>query len=119
MKRGDVIGVNLPPPDGSPGAEQFGARPAIVVQSNTARANIATLFIVPLTTNQRAMKYQGSVLIQPSGTNGLKAPSVALVHQLRAMDKSRMYGKLGTLGRSDLVKIDAELRTLLNLPASR
>jgi mRNA-degrading endonuclease toxin of MazEF toxin-antitoxin module len=49
MNRGDVVLVQLPPPAGPSGTEQFGTRPAIVVQDEAGLANLSTLLIVPLT----------------------------------------------------------------------
>ena len=116
MNRGDVVRVDLPPPDGPAGTEQFGTRPAIVVHANGARANLSTVLIVPCTSKRKAIRFDGSVLIQPTTLNGLSFPSVALVSQMRAIDAARVRGSpMGQLSPNDLASIDTQMRRLLDL----
>ena len=95
MKRRDIVHVHLPKPQGSPGREQIGPRPAIVVQSDSA--NLSTLIIVPLTSKLSGLNFSGSFLVGPDSQNGLSAQSVVLTHQIRAIDKSRIVSVIGTL----------------------
>lgn len=115
MQRGDVIRVQLPRPAGRAGHEQFGTRPAIVIQETIATANLSTVVIVPLTSNQSARRLSGSLLIHPTATNGLTMISVALTQQIRAIDKSRVEAVIGTLSTSDMTAVDQALRHLLSL----
>lgn len=95
MRFGDVVLVELPRPSGPPGREQFGARPAIVVHADNARANLSTLVIVPLTSQAKALSFQGSYLVKPSKENGLAEESVVLSHQIRAIDTKRIFKGTG------------------------
>jgi len=115
MQRGDVIRVQLPRPVGRAGREQFGTRPAIVVQESTATANLSTVIIVPLTSNRSAERLDGSLLVQPSDTNGLTVISVALTQQNRAFDKSRVEAVIGRLSSEVMKEVDAALQRLLSL----
>jgi mRNA-degrading endonuclease toxin of MazEF toxin-antitoxin module len=62
MKRGDIVRVELPAPAGPSGREQFGVRPAIVVQRFPSASNTGgTVLVVPLTSTLSARRFQGSV----------------------------------------------------------
>jgi mRNA interferase MazF len=52
------------------------------------------------------------VLVQPDGQNGLTVPSVALVFQLRALDKRFYLRRLGVLDPATLGQLFAELDKL-------
>ena len=115
MHRGDVIRVQLPRPAGRPGREQFGTRPAIVVQQSAATANLSTVVVVPLTSNRSAERLSGSLLVHPSDTNGLTVISVALTQQIRAIDKSRVEAVIGKLSPEEMGNVETALRHLLSL----
>jgi mRNA interferase MazF len=83
MKKGEIRIVEIPL---SNGHEQAGNRPVIVLHESEAPICI----IIPLTSNLTALKYLNSILIEPSNNNGLEIESVALVFQIRAIDKIRM-----------------------------
>lgn len=89
MKRGDVVRVHLPAPQGKPGHEQIGPRPAVIVQAD---ANQSTVVVVPMTSKLKAMAFAGSVRVEPAKENGLDVPSVAMTQQVRAIDKGRILG---------------------------
>ena len=113
MKRRDVVRVHLPKPQGTPGREQFGPRPAIVVQADSA--NLSTVIIVPLTTKLSGLHFDGSFLVDPDTRNGLSEQSVVLTHQVRAIYKSRIISVIGKLSTEDFEKLETELRGLLGL----
>jgi mRNA interferase MazF len=54
-------------------------------------------------------------VIQPSSSNGLSVPSVALGPQIRAVDRRRLIRQIGVLDHADLVAIDVQLRQMLQL----
>lgn len=115
MRFGDVVLVQLPRPAGPPGREQFGARPAIVVHADNARANLSTLVVVPLTTQLKALVFQGSFRIGPSAQNGLAQDSVVLTHQVRAIDTNRIIKALGQIDAADMAKLHQELKIILGI----
>lgn len=115
MKFGDVVLAEIPRPAGSPGREQFGARPAIVVHADNARANLSTVVIVPLTSQMKAMSFQGSFRVSPSTENGLDQESVVLSHQIRAIDTKRIVKVLGHASDDDLQRLQQELKTILGM----
>ncbi len=116
MRRGDVILVHLPAPQGQPGREQFGTRPAVVIQSDLPEyAILATVVIVPLTSQLKALSFSGSFRVEPTTENGLDVPSVVLTQQLRAVDKKRVQATIGRLSEADCSRLEAALKTLLGL----
>ena len=100
----------------SDGHEQAGPRPAIIVQARQFEAQLPTVLIVPLTSQIAAQTFRGTFLIHPNSENGLSMPSVALVFQLRAIDKRRLKRKLGSLSGSMLAQLHQHVKVLLNLP---
>jgi mRNA-degrading endonuclease toxin of MazEF toxin-antitoxin module len=86
-----------------------------VLQDKQSSANLATVVIVPLTSNLAAAKFLGSFVISPDAHNGLDVPSVVLTHQIRAIDKKRLQKIIGRLSASDLANLENEVRKLLRL----
>lgn len=111
MERGEVRWVELP---NEGGREQRGNRPAIIMQVADF-SRLPTVLAVPLTSQMIALRFPGTVRIEPTNKNGLKTASVALVFQLRACDVQRIGGELGKLDLGDLQAVEAEVRSLLGL----
>ncbi len=109
MKRGEVWRVRLP---SVPGHTQAGIRPAVIVQEEQATLLLPTVIIVPFTSTRATLRFPGTLAIQPDGQNGVTAPSVALVFQLTAIDKTNCLQLLGILDLVSLDQIFAELDKL-------
>lgn len=112
MNVGDIFTVEIPPVDGH---EQAGLRPAIIVQANRFEKQLPTTVIVPLSSQLAAQNFPGTFLIQPDAENGLTMSSVALVFQLRAIDKKRLKRKIGKLNSTQLVELQKQMKDLLQL----
>lgn len=78
------------------GSEQFGIRPVIVFQNNEIAQYSFTIIIIPLTTNLKRAELPTCVSILQS-ESGLVEKSVALCHQIRVIDKSRIKKKIGKI----------------------
>lgn len=115
MNRGDVVLVQLPPPAGPSGREQFGTRPAIVLQDEGNFGSLSTVLIVPLTSRLSAAHFPGCFTVSPTGTNGLDVESVVLTHQLRAIDRRRIQRVIGRLADEPMARLESETRRLLRL----
>jgi len=89
MNVGDVYWIDLPARGGH---AQAGRRPAIIVQGAEATEQLPTVLVIPLTTQQDALRFPGTVLIEPDAENGLRRPSIALVFQLTVPDR-RLVGE--------------------------
>ena len=109
MKKGEVWRVRIPP---APGHGQAGERPAVVLQELAFNNSLPTTLIVPLTSKMAASRFQGTLVIQPDQQNGLTAPSVALVFQVRALDRQSCLKPIGILDPGTLDQILAELDKL-------
>jgi mRNA interferase MazF len=111
LRRGDIHWIEFPP---SSTREQVGRRPAIILQGETT-TTLPTVFVVPLTTNPRAARFAGTFAVEPSPRNGLPGRSIVLAFQLRALDRTRIGQRIGSLEPADLVALDGHLRSLLSL----
>ena len=111
LGRGTVVLVTLDP---TPGHEQQGARPCVVVTDPevTEDQRFPMVCVVPIT------KTGGEGALYPSlraGRSGLRATSYALVDQVRAVDKRRITRVFGRVSGAELSAIDDGLRLLLGL----
>lgn len=111
MARGDILLVSLPASDRR---EEKGKRPAIAVQADSPLSPM--LMVVPVTSSLGAMRFPFTVRIEPSDKNGLTLPSVAMVFQMRAIDRKRIIRKIGELEPEYLAQIDAEIWQMLKPP---
>jgi hypothetical protein len=66
---------------------------------------LPTVVIIPFSAKQDALRFAGTTLIQPTKSNGLTSPSVALAFQLGACDVRRFGGRIGQLDDPDLATL--------------
>ena len=109
MSVGDIHWVDLPAANGR---EQRGRRPAVVLQDDNYGGNLPVVLVVPLTTARAAMRFAGTTLIRATAENGLWQASVALVFQLRAIDRGRIQERIGTVSAKVLNVMFEELGKL-------
>jgi mRNA interferase MazF len=109
MTVGDIHWVQLPAANGH---EQRGRRPAVVFQDDAYAGGLPVVLVVPLTTSRGAMRFAGTVLIRPAPENGLLQASVALVFQLRAIDRRRVQEPIGRVSPAVLQEMFTELDKL-------
>lgn len=102
VKCGEVWLADLNPTKGS---EQAGVRPVIVFQNDMVSQFTTTVVTIPLTTNLRRASLPTCLLI-PSDEGGLAQDSVALCHQMRVLDKTRLRNKLGELKPEALTSLE-------------
>ncbi len=98
MKRGTVLWLNLS--DAHP-PEMDKVRPAVVLSNSTLNARLATVLVVPLSTQP------GEIwpLRVKVATRGRK-PSFAILPGLRQAAKARFLETIATLSPADLHRID-------------
>jgi len=102
ITRGEVWLTNLNPTQGS---EQAGIRPIIIFQENTLSKFTTTIITIPVTSNLRRAALPTCVPIS-SGEGGLSQESVALCHQIRVLDKTRLIKKLGRLKSETIAALE-------------
>lgn len=102
MNRGDLHWVEFP---GRAGHAQSGRRPAIIAQGASASQRLPTVLVIPLTTQQDALRFPWTVLVEADATNGLRRASVALTFQLTVLDQRFIGNRVGAIS-------DAVMRAL-------
>ena len=110
MTRGDVYMLDFGIPAGSePGMR----RPVIIIQSDKKNLNrLNTKIVFPLTSNTVNTELKGNVFI-PKNESKLPKNSVALVHQIIVVDKSRLEEKVGKVSKHILLQIEQEIDYVL------
>lgn len=101
INRGDVFYADLRPIVGS---EQGGIRPVLVLQNNVGNKFSPTIIVVPLTTKPKKCLPMHHV-INKGKYDFLLADSVALVEQIRSIDRSRFKEWIGSLSGWDVEQI--------------
>ncbi len=109
MKKGEIWLVELPSANGH---EQTGTRPVVVL----AETEADIVIIVPCTSNLQALRFPHTIEVKPSPQNGLTAISIALIFQVRAIDKKRLKKKIGDLEEMTLKELDIIFAKMLRLP---
>ncbi len=109
MDQGDIWSAELPEPAGSgPGYR----RPVVIVQGDRLnRSRLATVVVVPCTSNLKWGNLRGNVMLP--GRPGLPKPSVANVSQLSAFDRAFLGRKLARVSPSELDAILAGIDFVL------
>jgi len=111
MQEGDIYFVEIP---ASNGHEQAGSRPAIIIQSSGIE-KLPTVLVIPLTSKIKAIEFPFTLLIEPDRDNNLDVVSVALLFQLRAIDKKRLKNKLGNISLNELKLIKNKICVLMGI----
>lgn len=102
VRRGEIWLANLNPIRGS---EQAGTRPVLIFQNDTINKFTTTFLSIPLTTNLRRASLPSCLSI-PQGEGGLSQESIALCHQLRVLDGTRLLRKVGTVKEETLTALE-------------
>ena len=113
MKRGDVYLARLDPTEGS---EQAGSRPVILISRDAINRASPVVVVIPCTTHRAKRRIYPSQVLLRSPDGGLTADSIALGEQVRAVAKSRLAQRLGSLFPGSIDQIDRALLIALDLP---
>jgi mRNA interferase MazF len=103
VARGEIWMANFNPVKGS---EQAGTRPVLIFQNDVLAKYTTTILAIPLTTNLRRASLPSCVKIS-QGEGGLINDSVALCHQMKAVDKVRLIKKMGKVSDQTLTLIES------------
>ena len=76
-------------------------------------ANIA--LVIPMTSNIQALRFPHTIEIKPTKRNGLSTLSIALIFQMRAIDKKRVKNKIGELEDLTVKEVDKSIKKLLKV----
>jgi mRNA interferase MazF len=106
LNRGDIYWVNLEPTIGS---EIRKKRPCILIGATPINEARRTVVVVPLSSAGKP-RPPLAVLV-----NCLGKQVVAVCDQIRAVDKSRLIEKAGSITKDDLLELEKGLRQTLAL----
>ena len=110
VKLGDIFYANLNPTIGS---EQDGTRPVLVVQNDKGNKYSPTIVIIPITSKLSKANIPTHVLLR--NTKGLAHESIALVEQIRTLDKKRLMKKIASASKEDLDAVKLAIKRNLNI----
>lgn len=102
--RGDVHALRAP--RGTRGAEQAGARFAVVLQSDLLP--LSTVLVAPTSTRAQISSFRPEVVVEGRTT-------LVLVEQTVAVDPGRLGAVVGHLTQGEMEDVSAALRTVLGL----
>ncbi len=109
IKQGDIFLVNLNPIKGH---EQSGTRPVIVLQNNILNKNLNTVIVIPVTSNLAA-KGKMTTYFLSKEISKLDLNSVALLFQIRTIDKNRLIKKISQLSKQDFFKLKDQFKFVI------
>jgi mRNA interferase MazF len=110
MKVGDIHWVELP---SAGGHEQQGRRPAVIAQDDAYASRVPTVLVIPLSSARAALRFAGTTLIRATLQSGLRVDSVALVFQLRAVDRNRVGSRVGEVANPEKQAVFEEMDKLM------
>lgn len=103
IKRGEIYLTTF---DGI-GSEQRGLRPAVIIQNDVGNQMSNTVLVAPLTTRWKH-SLPTHVFLSRSKTS-LRADSVAMMEQVRVVDKSRLLRKVAVVQHEEMEQINRAL----------
>ena len=104
VRRFDVFLVSLDPTIGSKIQK---SRPCLIISPNEMNRHIKTVIIAPMTTQGR--KYPTSVACEFQGKQGQ-----VVLDQIRIVDKSRLFRKLGRIDSQTEMKVLSVLHEMFS-----
>ncbi|MDR3317932.1 MAG: type II toxin-antitoxin system PemK/MazF family toxin [Clostridiales bacterium] len=111
IKRGDIYFADLSPVVGS---EQGGLRPVLIIQNDVGNKFGPTVIAAAITSQLYKAKLPTHVPL-PAEKFGLAKLSVALLEQVRTLDKRRLQERLGSVDKPLMDEINKALLISLGL----
>jgi mRNA interferase MazF len=108
--RGDLYYADLNPVVGS---EQGGVRPVIVISNDVGNRYSPTVIVAAITS--KAMKSMLPTHCALGERAGLERDSIALLEQIRTIDKRRLRNYIGALRQTDMRGVDRALAISIGL----
>jgi mRNA interferase MazF len=109
--RGDVVRVRLDPVEGS---EQAGERPALVISPDIINEKGPLVLIAAITSKKTEKIYPFEVLLDPQEAGLPRRSKVMLMH-MRAVDKRRLTGEYGSVGKANMLLVDEAIKVATGL----
>lgn len=108
--RGQLYYADLNPIIGS---EQGGIRPVLVIQNDIGNKYSPTVIIAAITSRPAKATLPTHRLLAPQA--GLPQDSIALLEQIRTIDKQRLQDYVGALASDDMLGVDRALAISVGL----
>lgn len=103
--RGDIFYADLEPVIGS---EQGGIRPVLIVQNDIGNRHSPTVIVAAITSRIKH-RHQPTHVILNARQCGLREESIIMLEQLRTVDKQRLLGYIGSVGKRKMKEVDRAL----------
>jgi mRNA interferase MazF len=110
-RRGEVYLVSFDPTVGS---EIQRTRPALILQNDIANRHSPITIVAAITSQFAEPLYPTEVLIRPP-EGGLTTASVALLNQIRSIDRQRLVRRLGRVRAETLERVNRAIQLSLGL----
>lgn len=111
-KRRDIFLVNFDPTIGS---EISKTRPALILQNNVSNKYSPVTIVAAITSYGKGKKLYPTEVFLNSNKTGLDNDSVALLNQIRTIDKKRLVKKIGKIDENTMSKADKALEISLGI----
>jgi mRNA interferase MazF len=110
--RGEIYLTALDP---TLGREIRKTRPALVIQNDVSNRLTGITIVASITSAVRFPLSPVHVLLTAGTTTGLSVVSVALLNQIRAVDRVRLVKRLGAIDSQTLERVDEAIKISLGL----
>lgn len=110
ISRGDIYLANL---GMAMGSEQGGIRPVIIIQNNIGNHFSPTIIVAPVTTKLNKSSLPTHVKV--SKDDGLDTLSIAMLEQIRIIDKNRLIEKRGCISHEEMQYLNKALLISIGL----
>ena len=105
IRRGEIYYADLSPVVGS---EQGGVRPVLILQNDIGNKYSPTVIVSAITSQLGKAKLPTHIEL-PAEKNNLPKNSVALLEQIRTLDKRRLQEKVTTLSAEKMKEVNRAL----------
>lgn len=102
IRRGEIYYADLSPVVGS---EQGGVRPVLILQNDIGNKYSPTVIVSAITSQLSKAKLPTHIEL-PADLYNLPKDSVALLEQIRTLDKRRLQGKVTTLSPQKMQEVN-------------
>lgn len=111
-KRGEIYLAALDP---TIGHEIKKTRPVLIIQNDTSNEHSRTTIVAPITSTVRMPLSPVHALLAADGRTGLAVVSVALLNQIRTVDRRRLIKRLGLVDAQRMQHVDDAIRISLDV----
>ncbi|MDP4007661.1 MAG: type II toxin-antitoxin system PemK/MazF family toxin [Candidatus Peregrinibacteria bacterium] len=105
IQQGDICLADLNPVKGH---EQGGFKPVLILQNNRLNEHLNTAIIAPITSNLQMQGYSTTYFLEKK-ISQLSQDSVALLFQIRTLDKKRLKKRVSNLDKETFREVKGRM----------